>query len=108
MCLWLGLTNNLPTHLVNYVILVNRGILYWHPETASSNVSFGTDKIRDKEKNSRWKIRQTLIGNTGKKLEESEWHRLQFGKETTNYGNPNNNFLKQMEATQKEKIKIAN
>lgn len=50
MCLWLGLTNNLPTHLVNYVILVNRGILYWHPETASSNVSFGTDKIRDKEK----------------------------------------------------------
>ena len=50
MCLWLGLTNNLPTHLVNYVILVNRGILYWHPETASSNASFGTDKIRDKEK----------------------------------------------------------
>lgn len=50
MCLWLGLTNNLPTHLVNYVILVNRGILYWHPETASSNVSFGTDKIRDKKK----------------------------------------------------------
>ena len=33
---------------------------------------------------------------------------IQFGKETTNYRNPNNNFLKQMEATQKEKIKIAN
>lgn len=61
MCLWLGLTNNLPTHLVNYVILVNRGILYWHPETASSNASFGTDKIRDKEKKLKMKNPANLI-----------------------------------------------
>lgn len=79
MCLWLGLTNNLPTHLVNYVILVNRGILYWHPETASSNVSFGTDKIRDKEK----KLKMKNPAN----FDWEYW---------------------QMEATQKEKIKIAN
>lgn len=50
MCFWLGFINNLLIYLVNYVILVNRGIFYWYFEMVLFNVFFGIDKIRDKEK----------------------------------------------------------